>query len=231
MRPRSSQPWSRDPTPGIAVVVTGALLALLILFTASILFFPAFQEFDARLSAGIRGAGSVLLEPIARALTFIGDRWTITFLTVAATAWLIARRKRAEGVLLAATMVIGTSAGWALKELIERARPGIEYARIPVPESYSFPSGHALSTFLFFGILAFLVFTHARTPRVKFRAWALCTLLALGVALARVYLGVHYLGDVIASWMLGSAFLTAFAGAYVWWVTRDVPPVREHAEG
>lgn len=226
MRPRSTQPWSRDPTPGIAVAIVGLVLTVLVVFTASILFFPAFQAFDARLSGAVRGVEFAPLEAIARALTFLGARLTMAALSVVAVGWLLLRRKRPEGVLLGATMVLGTAAGWLLKGVVERARPGIEYARIPIPETYSFPSGHALLSFLFFGMVAFLFFTHARTPRVKIRAVLICTLLALGVALSRVYLGVHYLGDVIASWMLGSALLTAFAGAYVWWVTRDAPPAR-----
>ncbi len=221
MRPRSAHPWSRDPVPGIAVIVAGVALAAFLTLTASILFFPAFQGLDARITAAIRGVGPAPLEALARGLTFLGAPLTMTVLTVAGVAWLLARRRSAEAVLLGVTMAAGTSAGSALKALIERARPGIEYARIPVPESYSFPSGHALAAFLYFGIVAFLFFVLARTPRVKLGAWALCSLIAFGVALSRVYLGVHYLGDIIASWMLGSAFLTAFVGAYVWWVTRE----------
>ncbi len=207
--------------PGIAVAVTGIALTMLVMLTASILFFPAFQGFDARLSAAMRVVEFGPLEDSARLLTFVGDRWTMAILTALGVAWLFLRRMKAEAVLLGATMVIGTTAGSVLKELIERARPGIEFARIPVPESYSFPSGHALAAFLFFGIVAFIFFTRARTPRVKLGAWIACSLIALGVALSRVYLGVHFLGDIIASWMLGSAFLTAFVGAYIWWVTRE----------
>jgi undecaprenyl-diphosphatase len=223
MRPASAHPWSRDPTPGIAVLVAGIAFALFVVMTVSIIAFPAFQGFDERVSARIHAVDIAALETVARALSFIGDRWPMVTLTVLGTAFLLSRRMRAEAVLLASTMVCGALGGRLLKELIERARPGIEFARIPVPESYSFPSAHALAAFLFFGMVAFLFFTHARTPRVKIRAWLFCAFMALGVALARVYLGVHFLGDIIASWMLGSAFLTAFVAAYVWWVTRPEP--------
>jgi len=218
--PRKAKPWSRDPVPGIAVLVTGVAAVLFLGMTAAILFFPAFQEIDKRVSGAVRSVDVPGLVAIAEFLTALGGSAVMMSLTVAGVAFLLVKRWRAEAVLLAITMVAGTAAGSALKQLIDRARPGIEVARIPVPESYSFPSGHALTAFLFFGILAFLFFVLAREVSVKFVGIIACTLLGIGVALSRVYLGVHFLGDVIASWLLGSAFLTAFVGGYVWWVTR-----------
>lgn len=214
-------PWSKDPTPGVAVLVGGAALAGFITLTAAILFFPAFQSVDAHVSAAMRAIELPGLEPVAGLFTFLGSALAMTILTVIGTGWLLVRRRRAEATLLAATMALGTALGSMLKLLIERGRPGLEAARIPVPESYSFPSGHALAAVLFFGVVAFLIFILAEGTRLKFAGVSLCALLALGVALSRVYLGVHYLGDVMASWMLGSALLVGAIAAYVTWVTRE----------
>lgn len=221
MRPASAHPWSRDPTPGIAVLITGVALAGFLLLTAALIFFPAFQEVDARISGAMRGLGVPALEALARGFSFLGSGWVMVSLTVAGTLWLLLRGRRAEAALLAATMALGTIAGSVLKGVVERARPGLEVARIPIPESYSFPSGHALAAFLFFGIAAFLFFVLARSVPVKLWTLLACWFLAFGVAISRVYLGVHYLGDIIASWMLGCAFILAAIGIYVWWITRD----------
>ncbi len=217
---RAAKPWSRNPTPGIAVLVVGIAAALFLGMTAAILFFPAFQDIDERISGAIRSVEAPGFVTIAEFFTTLGSGVVMASLTVVGVAVLLLKRWPAEAILLALTMAVGTTAGSVLKQLIDRARPGIEVARIPVPESYSFPSGHALAALLFFGILAFLAFVRAREVSVKFGGIVACTILALGVALSRVYLGVHFLGDVIASWLLGSALLTAFAGGYVWWVTR-----------
>jgi undecaprenyl-diphosphatase len=217
----NAHPWSRDPTPGIAVVIAGIALVGFLLMTAAVLFFPAFQTLDARITSVMREASAPGSDALARSLTFLGDTWVMVALTVLGATWLLARGRRAEAVLLTATMIIGTAAGALLKELVERARPGLEMARIPVPDSYSFPSGHALAAFLYFGIVAFLFFIMARSARLKLWGWFVCSALAFGVALSRVYLGVHYLGDIIASWMLGSAFLLVAVLVYVWWVTRE----------
>ncbi|MDY0087528.1 MAG: phosphatase PAP2 family protein [Coriobacteriia bacterium] len=214
-------PWSKDPRPGLAAFIAGIALAGFIALNAAILFFPAFQSTDARVSATLREIALPGLDPLARSLTFLGSATVMTALTAIGAVWLYVRGSRSEAGLLVATMVIGTAVGSMLKLLIERGRPGLEAARIPIPDSYSFPSGHALAAFLFFGVVAFLVFILADSARVKLAGGLVCTLLALGVAFSRVYLGVHYLGDVIASWMLGSALLVGATSSYVTWVTRE----------
>lgn len=221
MQQKSAHPWSRDPTPGIAVAVAGIALAGFLLLTAAVLFFPAFQTLDAEITGVMRDAAVPGTETLARSLTFLGDTWVMVTLTVLGAIWLAVRGRKEEAVLLTATMAIGTAAGSVLKQVVERSRPALEMARIPVPESYSFPSGHALAAFLYFGIVAFLFFIMARSARLKLWGWVVCSLLAFGVALSRVYLGVHYVGDIIASWMLGSAFLLVAVLIYVWWVTRE----------
>jgi undecaprenyl-diphosphatase len=223
MRSASAHPWNRDPTPGIAVLVTGVAFAGFLLLTAALIFFPAFQEVDARISEALRGIGLPGLESLALGLSFLGSGWVMAVLTAAGAVWLLFRGRRPEAGLLVATMVLGTAAGSALKVAVERARPGLEAARIPVPESYSFPSGHALAALLFFGIAAFLFFVLAGSVRVKIWALLACWALAFGIAISRVYLGVHYLGDIIASWMLGCAFILIAIGIYVSWITRKRP--------
>jgi undecaprenyl-diphosphatase len=86
-----------------------------------------------------------------------------------------------------------------LKSAIGRARPPLGDPRvhpsIPVPTDPSMPSGHAMTAFAGAVVLAAVV------PRAR---WALLGL-AVGIALSRVYLGVHYPSDVIAGAALGAA--------------------------
>ena len=96
-----------------------------------------------------------------------------------------------------------------IKHVFGRARPSFSEPFL-VLTSYSFPSGHVVGTTLFYGVLAaFLV--------SKINAWtwrALVVLLAFVmvalVALSRVYLGVHYLSDVLAAFAEGVAWLAIF---------------------
>jgi len=114
-------------------------------------------------------------------------------------------------------MAFGMALGEAIKPIAGRLRPALEYARVPQPSSSSFPSGHALGAFLFFGTIVFLVLTVERGLRLrdKFLIAALCVTFIVAVSLSRVYLGVHYLGDILGAWLLGSAIMTLTTGVYI----------------
>jgi undecaprenyl-diphosphatase len=106
----------------------------------------------------------------------------------------------------------------ALKLWVERDRPPVSR---PVPEplleapsTYSFPSGHATVAFACATVLSLAV------PRLR---WPLFALAAL-IAFSRVYVGVHYPGDVLAGAALGILLATALrmlAGA----LRRSEPPL------
>jgi len=193
---------------GLALVAFLGLAALLI-------FGRPLVAFDQWLSGAVRSVAVPWLDVIARPLTFIGSVKGMTMLTALTAGWYLFRRRRSEAIFLALTVAMGTLAGNILKPLIGRGRPDIEFARIAQPDSYSFPSGHALASFLFFGGLVFLVMTAEEDLPLKARTAISAVLIAVGLAvsISRVYLGVHYVGDIIGAWLLGSAVLTVGVAA------------------
>ncbi|WP_162428495.1 phosphatase PAP2 family protein [Pontibacter pudoricolor] len=94
------------------------------------------------------------------------------------------------------------------KTFISRARPAdVAYYQV---EHYSFPSGHATTAMALFGLLAYFIYRHNRDkPYRKFIVWAAAILILL-VGFSRIYLGVHFLSDVLAGFILG--FLWALVG-------------------
>lgn len=221
MSVRNPQLWRRDPRPGLLVIVFGFGAAGFAALLAMVLMYRPFVAFDERASHAFASLQSPVFDALFRGFNTIGNFWTMAALTTVTALALAYRKHVAEAVLMLATVSIGTLMGDVTKGLVERARPGLEWARIPLPDSYSFPSGHALASFLFFGTLAFIAFLHVKQVRAKFVVFAGCTAFAIGVALARVYLGVHWFGDITASWLLGSAWLMACFGIYFWAITRS----------
>ncbi len=115
------------------------------------------------------------------------------------------------GLAVVAAVLVSSACSTVLKEVFDRDRPpladpGFE-AAVGVPSSASFPSGHATTTFAAAAALALLV-PSLRRPAL---------LLACGVALSRVYLGVHYTLDVMAGAVLGVA-----VGVLIAWLTRRI---------
>lgn len=199
--------WQRDPIPGVLVMVAGLLLTGFIALGLALLFAPAFVRADMALSADIRALSLPWLDPIARVGSWMGDFSRMAVLTLAAglALWLFGRRTSA--VTLVSTVALGSLTGAGLKLLFGRVRPALEVARIALPESYSFPSGHALSSLLFFGTVAFLIVLHEKSLGRAVVGASACAIAAFVIGMSRVYLGVHYVGDIAGSWLLGFGLL------------------------
>lgn len=182
-----------------------------------LLLMPALISADHEVSSWVRYLATPALDPIAVAFTTLGGFAIMATLTLAVSAWLLWRGSRAEAILLAGTVAFGSGAGQLLKMIAGRERPALEFARIPQPSDLSFPSGHALTAFLFFGTLVFLVFTvdERLSLKAKVLVSAVCVLLIVAISMSRVYLGVHYLGDIVGGWLLGGAIMTVTVGIYV----------------
>lgn len=215
--------WQRDRRPGALVVAFGmALLAFLSLVAAVLLYRP-FVALDMRVSAAIRGVDSPAVEAFMRAMTRVGDGEVVAALTLALAVTLLIKKRPAQAILVAVTVGAGSLLGEILRISVGRLRPGIEYARIPIPETFSMPSGHALATFLLAGMVFFVVAMEARSVSTRFWVLVGCVTIATIVAISRVYLGVHWLGDVMASWALGTAWMTFCAGVYFALTSGDKP--------
>ncbi|MHB1341247.1 MAG: phosphatase PAP2 family protein [Coriobacteriia bacterium] len=209
--------WRRDPRYGALVIVFGIALAGFIALAIMAVLTPSFVRLDKAVSGAIRSLGNPVMDPIAVGFTILGGVTVMSILTLGGAAWLWLRGRRDEAILFFGTVALGSALGHALKVLVGRARPALEFARISIPDSYSFPSGHALASFLFFGTLVFLLVTveHKVPLRIRAVVTVLCVLIAVSISMSRVYLGVHYLGDVFGGWLLGSAIMTATVGYYV----------------
>jgi undecaprenyl-diphosphatase len=149
----------------------------------------------------------------------------------ALAAWLLVRhRYRLAGWVLASTWGAALL-GVLLKEVVRRARPSFVDAVAAAP-GRSFPSGHALGSVVGCGVLL-LVALPVLSRQVRRLAWLAAGVVVLAVGFARVALGVHYLSDVLAGWVLGLGWLAATVAAFHAWrqeIGAGVPPVREGLE-
>lgn len=199
--------WQRNPLPGVLVIAAGVLLAGFLALGLALMLAPAFVQLDMELSAAIRALPWQWLDPVARAASWAGDFAHMGALTLAAGLALWFGGRRTSAATLVLTVALGSLAGAALKLLFGRVRPVLEVVRIAPLETYSFPSGHALSSLLFFGSVAFLIILHVKSLKRAVAGASVCALAAFVIAFSRVYLGAHYVGDIIGSWLLGFGLL------------------------
>lgn len=151
------------------------------------------------------------------AFTVAGDAISIAVLTAMVTLVLLAWGKRAYALLVPAAMVSAFALETALKGVFGRPRPPQALALIHTPGSFSFPSGHAFESLVFFGLVAFIGVLSTRTGWARALVVVLAGFAALPVGLSRIYLGVHWMTDVLASWALALAWLSAWIGAFLIW--------------
>lgn len=132
----------------------------------------------------------------------LGTALTVYGLTVCIGLFLLLHRKyaAAAGLILAvATSGIVVVLG---KGLIERARPPLSF-RAYAEIWYSFPSAHAALSAALYGYLLFLVWMLVPSRWMRILATFLFPLFIAAISFSRIYLGVHYLSDVVAGVLLG----------------------------
>jgi undecaprenyl-diphosphatase len=111
---------------------------------------------------------------------------------------------------------------WLIKTVIARPRPSEPLVEVVKPESgYSFPSGHVMFYTIFFGFLLFMVLSFVSRRRRKTILLILMAGIILLVGISRIYLGAHWLSDVIAGYLVGLVYLGWAIEVYRSYLTRN----------
>ena len=133
-------------------------------------------------------------------ISFLGSTIFLTSVSVLIFLLFIWLRRYRSAVLFAATMLGSSFLNYTLKIVFARTRP-IPYFDLPLPESFSFPSGHALCSACFYGVLAWLFATRTESRPLRILVWIAAGIMIFLVGLSRIYLGVHYPSDVAAGYL------------------------------
>ena len=189
----------------VAVLVAGPL-ALFLELAEDVWLNEGFT-WDATFMLAVHGLSRPWLDTLFMGITQTAGPLIILPLLV--TAVILWRHQKHETVFLLVLSYAGAvGLNTLLKALFARPRP-IIFPPLSVETSYSFPSGHTMSAVIFYGLLA-LWFWHSRHY-----GWAVISGLWVPlVALSRIYLGVHYPSDVLASLAVGSLWLMATLWVY-----------------
>jgi len=165
-------------------------------------------RFDRVLDAYLHSLASPPLTTFFLVVTAFGSIETIVLLGVVVAAFFAwGRRWLFLGSWLAA--VAGSAVlNHLLKGLFERPRPYFEHPLL-IETSYSFPSGHAMESFVVYGMLAYFAVLALRSWEARVGVVFGAALLVVLIGFSRMYLGVHYLSDVLAGYAAGGVWLSA----------------------
>lgn len=197
-----------DLSTRLLLFVLGAALLVYAAVAADVVNSGRLSEVDLDVATWVAGSMPTWAEWLARPFTWLGGAVGVTAVVAAATIWLLGRRARVEAALLVVDAVGIQILVFSAKHGYARPRPDLGSA-IPLPSSYSFPSGHAATGMAVFGLLGLLAATVARTRTQHVAAVVGGFALGASIGASRVVLGVHYVTDVLAGAALGLAWLSA----------------------
>jgi len=142
--------------------------------------------------------------------------WVAAAAIASMLLWFAARRSQAFALVLTMAGAIAWENG--LKLIFHRLRPESFFGLSP--PTYSFPSGHSLFAACLYGALAAIAARHVSSAALRTCIWAAALLMALGIGLSRVYLGLHYPSDVLGGYLAGGAWLAFLGASGAFWFPR-----------
>jgi undecaprenyl-diphosphatase len=193
----------------------GSILFLGLTISVSALFFFAWlagevlegdtEAFDKTIRVFVYGFAGETITTLMNFVTILGSTLFLSIIFVCISIIFIRENWKRAAALLATTMVGAIILNFVLKVSFARTRP-LPFFDTPLPDSYSFPSGHALFAACFYGALAWLFAARIISRTLQISVCSSAVLLIFLIGLSRIYLGVHYPSDVIAG----------YAAAIVW---------------
>lgn len=197
-----SLPWRAFVLFGIAALATYGFVEL----AENVLEGDA-DAFDRSVALAIHHTiDTPWLDWIMIAFTYVGSGIGLTVAIAATTVWLLKNHHRRTALILVCNGLAAQGLVFVLKQFVQRPRPTL-FDEITRPETFSFPSGHSLSSMAVYGGIAAVLVTlypARRTPVV-----VAASLLIAAIGFSRIYLGVHWPLDVLAGFAAGVPLLVA----------------------
>jgi membrane-associated phospholipid phosphatase len=154
---------------------------------------------------------TVSLTAALRVVTDLHSTTGIVCLAGLFAAYLLKTRRLPWLKTLMLVLPTGMLINVLVKQGVHRLRPPVDSALVTV-SSFSFPSGHTTGTALFYGVLAAFLFHQVTGKPARAGVVAAAALMVLLVAFSRIYLGVHFLSDVVGSLVLSVGWLGLCTG-------------------
>jgi len=136
--------------------------------------------------------------------TFFGSAISLTIITaLIALIWASYKREFWRPLLLVLSMIAAAFASTILKSELMIGRPAATSMVSPIATDFAFPSGHTLCIFVLLLVIGYLICSRRSSP-AKITVWIISTIIGTAIiAISRLYLGYHWLTDIVASIGLG----------------------------
>lgn len=177
------------------MIILFLIIVFLLIINSSL--YPSIVNFDSKVIHFFKTINVKSFTNVMRIFTNIGD-WYIPILIIVCS--FIFLRNKNYFYILGGSYLFAGIVSFVAKWIILRPRP-VE-ALIKIPTSYSFPSGHTLTSIVFYLTLCYLIMKKVKNPVKPIILFSTILLISL-IALSRMYLGVHFFSDVVGGIIFG----------------------------
>ncbi|HEV7681902.1 MAG TPA: phosphatase PAP2 family protein [Pyrinomonadaceae bacterium] len=204
----------------VGVVVFATMTFILDEISEAIVNHQPITITDVELSNWLHSHATPLLTKAMFVATFFGSTALATCVAIAFGLYLIRRRQFYWLVALMLSVPGGGLLNKLLKYIFQRPRPLFPDPLLTL-SSYSFPSGHTMTATVLYGVIAAYLLSKTKNWRQRLLVVVLTGCLIVIVGFSRIYLGVHYLSDVLAAIGEGLAWLLlSLLAVYTLWQLR-----------
>ena len=166
----------------------------------------------------VKNGRTDILTVILKGVTFFGEaKLLIPIGVLGSIIGFFFFKDRKRTVCFAGNLILIAAMNWIIKHIVQRPRPD-ESLRLVTEDGYSYPSGHAMVTTAFYGLIFFFVYNNVENKLLRNLICIGLSLLIILIDFSRVYLGVQYVSDVLSGTLISIAYLivaTTFAKKYM----------------
>ena len=181
-----------------AIVVVPIVLFILLAIAIQSEFISGFENWT---YSEIVEHMSPTLTRVLKIITHLGD--PISVIVICLILLALPHFRKTYSLLISINVILQVFINYSLKLLFARERPDI--LQLVTEKSYSFPSGHAMINMGLYLMLSICIYKTVKSKKLKYVFICILMIFPIIIGLTRVYLGVHYITDILAGWSLGIA--------------------------
>lgn len=189
----------------LLVLISVLLLIVIIIITSKIILNKELIIDKIAHDILVKKLRNPTLTEIMKWITKLSNTTFIVLATIFIMVLLISKKKEKIAALVFLNLGAITLMNQVLKYIFKRERP-IGYKLIR-QGGYSFPSGHAMVSMAFYGLIIYLIIHLVKNNRIKKILITMNIIIILLIGISRIYLGVHYLSDILTGYSISMIYL------------------------
>ena len=173
---------------------------------------------DVRVSTWVQALRADWLDAANGAVAFTGVEYVAGAIVIAAALASLLAHGRSAATLIVVASLAGFALRTAVKLAVSRPRPPDELVQvIERADGYSFPSGHVMFYVVLLGTLSLVLTSSGMAARRRLAIQATFAVVLLLMGFSRIYLGAHWMSDVVAGYLFGASVVAAASWAWKRW--------------